>query len=112
MPGASQHGSAPWRSGGIVPANRICFVVLFTGGQQVSREITCVTQSPAYAKWLARTAMTIALSVAIGPMFAQSPPPSPDRTWHSSDERQIITEGRRLHSPALRIESDRAYSLA
>jgi outer membrane protein TolC len=72
----------------------------------------CVTQSPADAKWLTRTAMMIALSMAIGSMFAQSPPPSPDRAWHSSDERQIITEGPRLHSPALRIESGRAYSLA
>jgi outer membrane protein TolC len=49
---------------------------------------------------------------AINPLFAQSPPPSPDRPWHSSDERQIIGDARRFHPPALRIQSDRIYSLA
>jgi outer membrane protein len=71
-----------------------------------------MTKSPADVQWLTRTAMTVVLLTAIAPIFAQSPPPSPDRPWHSFEERQIITEGRSVHLPALRIESDRVYSLA
>ena len=48
---------------------------------------------------------------AITPIFAQSPPPSPDRPWHSS-EQQIIEDARRFNSPGFRVESDRVYSLA
>jgi outer membrane protein len=62
-------------------------------------------------EWLARAGAKLVLLTAIGRLFAQSPPLSPDRPWHSSDERQIITEGRRFPLPALRIESDRLYSL-
>jgi outer membrane protein len=46
------------------------------------------------------------------PAFAQSPPASPDRPWHTSDERQIINDGRRVPRPALPIEPNKAYSLA
>ena len=49
---------------------------------------------------------------SIGGMFAQSPPPSPDRPWHSSAEQQIIRDARSFNPPAFRIESDRVYSLA
>jgi outer membrane protein TolC len=57
---------------------------------------------------------TIALlnRVAVIPMFAQSPPASPDRPWHSPDERQIVSEGSRFRQSAFRIESDKTYSLA
>ena len=82
------------------------------GGQQVTREITCMTQSPADVRRLTRTAITIVLLIGIVPIFAQSSPPSPDRPWHSFEERQIITEGRSVRLTALRIESDRVYSLA
>jgi outer membrane protein len=50
--------------------------------------------------------------MAVIPMFAQSPPPSPDRPWHSPDERQIVSEGNRFRQSAFRIESDKTYSLA
>jgi outer membrane protein len=62
--------------------------------------------------WVKPTAITIVFLTAIAPMFAQSPPLSPDRPWHSSKERQIMTDTRRFHLPAPLIESDKAYSLA
>src|SRR5205823_1096345 len=45
-------------------------------------------------------------------VFAQSPPASPDRPWHSVEERQLVNDGRRFRQPPFPIESDRAYSLA
>jgi outer membrane protein len=71
-----------------------------------------VADSTADVKWLTRTVVTIVLSTASTSIVAQSSPPSPDRPWHSSEERQISTEGQRSHLPAPRIESDRVYSLA
>jgi hypothetical protein len=62
--------------------------------------------------WRKPTAFTIVFLTAIAPMFAQSPPLSPDRPWHSSEEQQIITDMRRFHLRALLSESDKAYSLA
>jgi outer membrane protein len=55
---------------------------------------------------------TVILLAAISRLFAQSPPLSPDRPWHSPEERQVISDGQRLRSPTLSIEPDRAYSLA
>jgi outer membrane protein len=62
-------------------------------------------------EWLARTAIKVVLLTAIGRVFAQSPPPSPDRPWHSPEEKQIVTDARRFIPPPLRIEPDRIYSL-
>ncbi len=45
------------------------------------------------------------------PVFAQSPPPSPDRPWHTYSEHQITNDGRRLRQLVVPIESGRAYSL-
>jgi outer membrane protein len=50
--------------------------------------------------------------MAVIPLFAQSPPRSPDRPWHSPDERQIASEGNRIRQSTFRIESDKTYSLA
>ena len=50
--------------------------------------------------------------MAAVPVFAQSPPASPDRPWHTSDERRITNDGERLRQPVLPIEPDKAYSLA
>ena len=60
---------------------------------------------------LTRTGSKIVLLMTIGRLCAQSPPPSPDRPWHSSAEQQILTDARRLSAPALRVEPDRVYSL-
>src|SRR6202521_3946656 len=58
-----------------------------------------------------RTIPLLNLMAAI-PVLAQSPPPSPDRPWHSAHERQIVSEGNRFRQSAFRIESDKTYSLA
>lgn len=64
-------------------------------------------------KWVAGTATKLIFMAAISGLYAQSPPPSPDRPWHSSAEREIIiTDAKGLHRQELRIESDRNYSLA
>jgi outer membrane protein len=63
------------------------------------------------AQWLVRTSAAIVLMTAIGHSFAQSPPPSPDRPWHSSEERQIVAETGHFLS-GLPIEPDKIYSLA
>ena len=54
-----------------------------------------------------RTISLLNLMAAI-PVFAQSPPPSPDRPWHSSDERQIVSDGKRVRQPAFPIDSDKS----
>jgi outer membrane protein TolC len=47
----------------------------------------------------------------IGRLFAQSPPSSSDRPWHSLDAQQIKKDTMGLMPPALRIEADKIYSL-
>jgi outer membrane protein TolC len=64
------------------------------------------------AKWLARTGTAVVLLTTIGRSFAQSPPPTAARPWHSGDEQQIMRDAQRLHPPTIRIESTRIYSLA
>jgi len=51
----------------------------------------------------------LATLMAAAPLFAQSPPPSPDRPWRTMDGRQIASEGERIGQPALSIEPGRAY---
>ncbi len=60
-----------------------------------------------------RAETTIALATLISAisLFAQSPPASPDRPWHSSDERRIRNDAKRVVRPRLPIEPDKAYSL-
>ena len=70
-----------------------------------------MAHSTSAARWLARTAVKVILLTAISRVFAQSPPALPDRPWHSSEERQITAEARRLQAPALQIEPSRIYSL-
>ena len=66
---------------------------------------------PHVRRTLARTAVTVVLLTAISRVLAQIAPSSPDRPWHSPEERQIITDARRFIPPPLRIEPDRIYSL-
>lgn len=63
-------------------------------------------------KGSARTTIAFVILVAATPLLAQSPPASPDRPWHTSDERRITDDGRRVRQPALPIEPGKAYSLA
>ena len=45
-------------------------------------------------------------------LHAQTPPVSPDRPWHTADERQIASDRRRVPPRALPVEANRDYSLA
>jgi outer membrane protein len=78
----------------------------------VYRKITSQAESTADVAWLTRTATTIVLFAAITPTFAQSPPLSPDRPWHSPEERLVIRDAQRLHLPALSMEPNKVHSLA
>jgi outer membrane protein TolC len=60
----------------------------------------------------ARVAIRFLALMAISRLFAQSPPLTPDRPWHTQDGQQIMRDARSLHSPPIRIEPDRIYSLA
>jgi outer membrane protein len=67
---------------------------------------------PSTSEGPVRTAILPMILVAAIPVFAQSPPASPERPWHTSDERRIRDDGRRLRQPGPAIEPDKAYSLA
>jgi outer membrane protein len=49
--------------------------------------------------------------IAAQALFAQGPPGTPYRPWHSPDERQIVSDGKRFRQPGFRIEPDKIYSL-
>ena len=61
---------------------------------------------------LARTARNIVVLTAISRLFAQSPPVSSARPWHSSEEQETIRDARRFHPSTVRIEPGKIYSLA
>jgi outer membrane protein len=61
--------------------------------------------------WVRTTGQIVVLA-AISRLFAQSPPPSPDRPFHSLEERQVIADAQHLPSQSLRIQPDKVYSLA
>ncbi len=63
-------------------------------------------------RMLARTAITLVLLMVVSRLLAQSPPVSPDRPWHSPDERQITIGDRQIHAPVPPIEPNKIYSLA
>jgi len=46
------------------------------------------------------------------PLFAQGPPPAPDRPWHSPEERRIIYDGKHVREAPPPLDRDKAYSLA
>jgi outer membrane protein TolC len=52
------------------------------------------------------------LLIAVAPLLAHSPPPTPYRPWHTPEEGQIAKDGKRLRQPPFRIEPDKIYSLA
>ncbi len=54
----------------------------------------------------------LVMLMAATPVFAQSPPASPDGPWHGSGERQITNDGRRLRRPVFPVDPEKAYSLA
>ena len=50
--------------------------------------------------------------MAVIPAYAQNLPASPDRPWHSVDERQVANDGSRFRRLAFPIEPDKPYSLS
>jgi outer membrane protein len=60
----------------------------------------------------ARTKIPITILMAAVPLFAQAPPASPERPWHSADERQLTNYGKRVRQPAFSVAPGKAYSLA
>jgi outer membrane protein TolC len=59
-----------------------------------------------------RTAISLLILIAAVPVSAQSPPPSPDRAWHTSYQRQLTNGGKGLRQQAFAIDDNKAYSLA
>jgi outer membrane protein TolC len=64
------------------------------------------------AKWMVRTRAATLLLTAICQSFAQSPPPTADRPWFSSEGQPVIRDARRFHAPAFQVEPDKIYSAA
>jgi outer membrane protein TolC len=58
------------------------------------------------------TSIPLLFLMGASPLFAQSPPASPDRAWHTVDERQIVNDARRVRREPFPIEPGKAYSLA
>jgi outer membrane protein TolC len=78
----------------------------------MKQKLSGVAHSNVLIKWPGGTVVAIILSATIGCLFAQSPPLSSDRPWHSSEEQQIVNEARRFSGQTLRVEPDKSYSLA
>ena len=60
-------------------------------------------------KWLLRTTGLLLIGTRL---YGQAPPQFSDRPWHSVEERQVVTEGRRIHVPAVHIDPAKVYTLA
>jgi outer membrane protein len=54
----------------------------------------------------------LATILSFTPLFAQSPPASPNRPWHSPEERILAEEGKRYRQIAVLPPSGKAWSLA
>ena len=63
-------------------------------------------------KDLARRAVSLLALMAEIPVFAQTPPASPDRPFHTYYERQLTNDGRSFSQPVFPINPEKAYSLA
>jgi outer membrane protein len=61
---------------------------------------------------LARTARNIFILTAISRLFAQFPPASSTRPWHSPEEQETIGDVGRFHPPTVPLELGKNYSLA
>ena len=92
------------RSQAQFPKSESCLTVVKYWGALPTHSLTC--------KVLARITVALPTLLAAIPVFAQTPPASPDRPWHTSDERQITNAGKRLGQSAVPLDRDRAYSLA
>jgi outer membrane protein len=79
--------------------------VMIRGIVSAARPTCCLNR-------LSQTGRAILLLALIRCVWGQSPPISPGAPWHSSEEQRIVTEARRFRSSLVRIDPQRAYSLA
>ncbi|HZV06594.1 MAG TPA: TolC family protein [Gemmataceae bacterium] len=63
-------------------------------------------------RWTDRRAVPLVILIAAAPLIAQKPPASPDRAWHTADERGIVRDAKRGSRETFPIEPGKAYSLA
>lgn len=63
-------------------------------------------------KWMPRRFRVLLIVMAAMPLLAQSPPPSPDRPWHTYYEGPIRSDERNFQRSAFPIDPNKAYSLA
>jgi outer membrane protein len=59
----------------------------------------------------AQATIRLTILMAAIPLFAQSPPASPDRPWHTSGELEITNDAKRLRQPVFPVKPDKDYSL-
>src|SRR5258707_8554411 len=81
-------------------------------GMSRSRKVPVTQRLQLSGLRLARTARNIVVLAAISRLFAQSPPVSSARPWHSFEEQETMKEAQRFHPPTVRIELEKIYSLA
>src|SRR5690242_9115190 len=81
-------------------------------GMTRSRKVPVAQRLQPLGGRLARTARNIVILAAISRLFAQSPPVSSARPWHSSEEQETIREAQRFHPPTVGVEAGKIYSLA
>jgi len=77
-----------------------------------SRKVPVTQRLQSSGLRLARTSRNIVVLAAISRLFAQSPPASSARPWHSSEEQETMRDVQRLSPPTVRIEPGKIYSLA
>jgi len=57
-------------------------------------------------------AFNFVVLAAISRLFAQSPPVSSARPWHSAEAQETVRQAERLHPPTVYIDPEKLYSLA
>jgi outer membrane protein len=77
-----------------------------------SRKVLVTPRLQSLGPRLVRTARNILVLTAISRLFAQFPPASSVRSWHSSEESETMRDMQRFHPPTVRIEPGKIYSLA
>src|SRR6267142_2576560 len=77
-----------------------------------SRKVLVTPRLQSSGLRLVRTARNIVVLAAISRLFAQSPPVSSARPWHSSEQQEAMRDVQRLSPPTVRIEPGKIYSPA
>src|SRR6202040_4279206 len=80
-------------------------------GMSRSRKVLVTPRLQSLGPRLVRTARNILVLTAISRLFAQFPPASSVRSWHSSEESETMRDMQRFHPPTVRIEPGKIYSL-